>query len=124
MPANLFTGDDADSCKNWDACWDALESLPDRDLPINALRAEAARIIDSCRAVTQGRGIERIEERAEAAYRLVKDRPAVGSDEHLNRFRMALVGALSVLRRRHGRQTAMISGSQASEAGALLDPLI
>jgi len=98
MAANPFSEDDIESTENWDACWNALESLPGRDLPPIAMHAEAARIINSWRAVTEGRGIEHIEERALVAYRLVTDRLAAGSDEHLNRFMMALDGALSVLR--------------------------
>ncbi len=98
MAADLFIKDDTDTAANWDACWNALESLPGRDLPTVVMRAEAARIINSCRAMTEGRGIEHIEERALAAYRLAGDRLAAGADEHLNRFMVALDGALSVLR--------------------------
>ena len=97
MPA-LFREDDSDIAENWDRCWNTLESLPCRDLPIVAMHAEAARIVNSYRAVTEGRGIEHIEERAQAVYRLTVDRLAAGSDEHLNRFMAALDGALSVLR--------------------------
>jgi hypothetical protein len=97
MPANLFAGDDTDSGEYWDACWCALESLPGSDLPTVAMHAEAARIINSCRAVTDGRGIERIEERAQVAYRLASDRLPANS-AHLNRLRLAMGGALSVLR--------------------------
>ena len=88
-----------DSAEKWDACWNALESLPGCDLPTVAMHAEAVRIISSYRAVTEGRGIERIEDRAQAAYRLGVGGLAAGSDEHLNRFMVALSGALSVLRR-------------------------
>jgi hypothetical protein len=98
MAANLFSEDDTPTAENWDACWNALEKLSGRDLPILAMHEEAARIINSCRAVTEGRGIEHLEERALAAYRLAADRLAAGSDEHLNRFIAALGGALSVLR--------------------------
>ena len=99
MAANPFSGDDTDSAEKWDACWNALESLPGCDLPTVAMHAEAIRIISSYRAVTEGRGIEHIEDRAQAAYRLGAGRLAAGSDEHLNRFMVALGGALSVLRR-------------------------
>lgn len=98
MAANLFSKDDTHTAENWDACWKALESLAGRDLPTVAMHAEAARIINSSRAVTEGRGIEHIEERARIAYRLAADRLAGGSDEHLNRFMVALDGALRVLR--------------------------
>ena len=98
MAANPFSEDDTENTENWDACWNALKSLPGRDLPPIAMHAEAARIINSWRAVTEGRGIEHIEERALVAYRLIADRLAAGSDEHLNRFMVALDGALSVLR--------------------------
>ena len=98
MATNLFSEDDTHTAENWDACWNALESLPGRDLPTLAMHAEAARIINSFRAVTEGRGIEHIEERALAAYRLAAGRLAAGSDEHLNRFMVTLDGALSVLR--------------------------
>jgi hypothetical protein len=99
MAVNLFSEDDTHTVENWDACWNALESLPGRDLPTVVMHAEAARIVNSCRAVTEGRGIEHIEERALAAYRLAADRLVAGSDEHLNRLMVALDGALSVLRR-------------------------
>jgi hypothetical protein len=92
--------DDTNSAEHWDACWNALESLPRHDLPAVAIRAEAARIIISCRAMTEGRGIEHIESRARAAYRLAAERLEAGSDEQLNRFMVVLDGALSVLRRR------------------------
>ena len=98
MAVNLFSEDDAHTVENWDACWNALESLPCGDLPTVVMHAEAARIVNSCRAVTEGRGIEHIEERALAAHRLAADRLAAGSDEHLNRLMVALDGALSVLR--------------------------
>ena len=98
MAANPSSEDDTETSENWDACWSALESLPGRDLPTVVMRAEAARIINSCRAMTEGRGIEHIEERALAAYRLAGDRLAAGSDEHSNRFMVVLDGALSVLR--------------------------
>ena len=98
MAANLFGKDDTHTAENWDACWEALERLAGRDLPTVAVHAEAARIINSCRAVTEGRGIEYIEERARAAYRLAADRPTVGSDQRPNRFMVALDGALRVLR--------------------------
>ena len=98
MAANHFSEDDTHTAENWDACWNALESLPGRDLPTVAMHAEAARIINSCRAMTEGRGIEHIAERALAAYQLAADRLAAGSDERLNRFMVALDGALSVLR--------------------------
>jgi hypothetical protein len=98
MAAKLFGKDDTHAAENWDACWSALESLPGRDLPTVVMHAEAARIINSFRAVTEGRGIEHIEERALAAHRLAADRLAAGSDEQLNRFMVALEGALSVLR--------------------------
>ncbi len=98
MAGNLFSKDNIHTAENWDACWNALESLADRDLPPVAMHAEAARIINSCRAVTEGRGIEHIEDRARAAYRLAADRLAAGSNEHLNRFMVALDGALRVLR--------------------------
>lgn len=98
MVADRFSGDDTVSNEKWDVCWNALESLPGRDLPTVALRAEAARIINSCRVVTEGRGVEHIEERARTAYRLAADRLATASDERLTRFIVALDGALSVLR--------------------------
>ena len=98
MVANLLREDDTHTAENWDACWTALESLPGRDLPTVVMHAEAARIVNSCRAVTEGRGIEHIEARALAAYRLAADRLAASSDEHLNRFMVTLDGALSVLR--------------------------
>jgi len=98
MAANLFSEDDTHTAENWDACWNALESLPSRDLPVPVMHAEAARIINSFRAVTEGRGIEHVEERALAAYRLAADRLVASSDEHLNRFMVTLDGALSVLR--------------------------
>ncbi len=98
MAVNFLGNDDTDPAENWDACWSALENLSRRDLPTVAMHAEAARIINSCRAVTEGRGIECIEERARVVYRLAADRPAAASDEHLNRFMVTLNGALTVLR--------------------------
>jgi len=95
---NFFGKDDTDPAENWDACWIALESLSARDLPTVTMQAEAARIVNSCRAVTEGRGIEHIEERARAVYRLAADRLAASSDEHLTRFIVTLDGALTVLR--------------------------
>lgn len=99
MAEELFSGDDTSSVERWDACWNDLESLPGRDLPIVAIRTEAARIVNSCRAVTEGRRIEHIEERARIAYRLTADRLASDPNERLNRLMVALDGALSVLRR-------------------------
>ena len=99
MAANPFSGDDTDSAEKWDACWNALESLPGCDLPTGVMHAEAVRIISSYRAVTEGRGIEHLEERAQAAYRLVGGRLSAGPDVRLNRFMVVLGGALSVLRR-------------------------
>src|SRR5262249_49509159 len=99
MPANPPSADDTESVEKWDACWNNLNRLPGRNLPAAALHAEAARIINSCRAVTEGRGIERIEERARVAYREAAHRLATRSDDHLNRFMLTLGGALSVLRR-------------------------
>ncbi len=99
MSVNFAGGDDTDSLENWDACWRDLENLPSRDLPTAALHAEAARIINSCRALTEGRGIEQIEERARNAYRLASGRLAVASDDSVNRYFVTLDGALSVLRR-------------------------
>ena len=98
VAANPLSEDDTQTAENWDACWNALESLPGRDLPPIAMHAEAARIINSWRAVTEGRGIERVEERALVAHRLAADQLAAGSDKHLNRVMVALDGALSVLR--------------------------
>jgi hypothetical protein len=98
MPTNLCSEDNIDRAENWDVCWNALESLADRDLPTAAMHAEAARIVNACRAMTEGRGIEHIEERARVAYRLAADRLAAGSDKHLSSFMVALDGALSVLR--------------------------
>jgi hypothetical protein len=98
MAANPLSEDDTQTAENWDACWNALESLPGRGLPLIAMHAEAARIINSWRAVTEGRGIEHIEERALVAYRLAADQLAGGSDEQLNRLMVALDGALRVLR--------------------------
>jgi hypothetical protein len=98
MAANPLGEDDTQTAENWDACWNALESLPGRDLGPIAMHAEAVRIINSWRAVTEGRGIEHIEERALVAYRLAVDQLAAGSDEQLNRFMVALHGALSALR--------------------------
>jgi hypothetical protein len=98
MLNNLSSEDNIDPAENWDVCWNALESLVNRDLPAAAMHAEAARIVDACRALTEGRGIEHIEERARAAYRLAADRLAAASDEHLSSFMVALDGALSVLR--------------------------
>ncbi len=98
MAVNFLGNDDTDPAENWDACWSALENLSRRDLPTVAMHAEAARIINSCRAVTEGRGIEFIEERARVVYRLAADRPSANSDEHLNRFMVTLDGALTVLR--------------------------
>ena len=111
MAVDLFIKDDTDTAANWDACWNALESLPGRDLSPIAMHAEAARIINAWRTVTEGRGIEHIEERALVAYRLIADRLAAGSDEHLNRFMVALDGSLSVLRQVRvavARHSAMI----------------
>ena len=102
MAANPLSEDDTQTAENWDACWNALESLPERDLPSIAMHAEAVRIINSWRAVTEGRGIEHVEERALVAYRLAADQLAAGSDEYLNRFMVALHGALSVLRQARG----------------------
>jgi hypothetical protein len=99
MAENPLSGDDTDSAEHWDDCWTALEQLPGGRLPTAAIYAEAARIINSGRAVTEGRGIEHIEERARAAHRLAADRQAAGSDEQLNRFIVVLDGALSALRR-------------------------
>ena len=99
MAASPFSGDDTDSVEKWDACWNALESLPGRDLTTVAIQAEAARIINSCRAMTEARGIEYIEDRARVAYRVAVDQLATSADERLNRFLAALDGALSVLRR-------------------------
>ncbi|MGC2415428.1 MAG: hypothetical protein WA459_22375 [Stellaceae bacterium] len=99
MPTNRFREDNTDRAENWDVCWTALESLADSDLPTAAMHAEAARIVNACRVMTEGRGIEHIEERARAAYRLTADRLAAGSDKHLTSFIVALDGALSVLRR-------------------------
>ena len=99
MPANvLLSGDDSDSAQNWDACWSTLQGLAGRDLPAATLKAEAAQVINSCRALTEGRGIEQIEERARTTHRLVTGQLSAGSDERLNRFVMVLDGALSVLR--------------------------
>ena len=103
MAMNFFGKDDADPAENWDACWNALESLSARDLTTVAMQAEAARIVNSCRAVTEGRGIECIEERARAVYRLAADRLAASSDEHLTRFIVTLDGALTVLRQVPGQ---------------------
>jgi hypothetical protein len=99
MAANPFSEDDTESVKNWDACWNALERLPSDNLSTVAIRSQAAKIVNLYRTATEGRGIEHIEERARAAYRLTAGRLAVGSDERLNRFMVALDGALSVLRR-------------------------
>ncbi len=107
MAANPLSEDDIQTAENWDACWNALESLPGRDLPPIAMHAEAARIINSWRAVTEGRGIEHVEERALVAYRLAADQLAAGSDEHLNRFMVALDGALSVLRQARSESPAI-----------------
>src|SRR5712692_10613036 len=96
MAASPFSGDDTDSVEKWDACWHALKSLPGRDLPIVAIPAEAARIVNSRRAVTEARGIEHIEDRTRTAYRVAADRLATGADERLNRFLLALDGALNV----------------------------
>ena len=104
MREERFSGDDTSSVEQWDVCWNALERLPGRDLPTDALRSEAARMINTCRAVTEGRRIEHIEERARVAYRLAADRLALDPDEHLNRLIAALDGALSVLRR-HPRES-------------------
>ena len=98
MLNNLSGDDNTDRAENWDVCWNAIESLADRNLPAAAMHAEAARIVNACRAMTEGRGIEHIEERARAAYRLAADRLAAGSDEHLSSFMVVLDGALSVLR--------------------------
>ncbi len=100
MAANLFGEDDTESAENWDACWCALESLPSRnDLPNAVLKTQAAKIINSCRALTEGRGIEHIEERARNAYRLAVAEHAAGKEERLSRVIVVLGGALSVLRR-------------------------
>jgi hypothetical protein len=99
MLNNLSSEDNSDRAENWDVCWNALESLADCDLPAAAMHAEAARIVNACREMTEGRGIEHIEERAQAAYRSAANRLAAGSDEHLSSFMVALDGALSVLRR-------------------------
>ncbi len=103
MAMNSLGKDDTDPTENWDACWNALERLSARDLPTVAMQAEAARIVNSCRAVTEGRGIECIEERARAVYRLAADRLAACSDEHLTRFIVTLDGALTVLRQVPGQ---------------------
>lgn len=100
MLNDLSNEDNTDRAESWDVCWSTLESLADRDLPAAAMHAEAARIVNACRAMTEGRGIEQLEERARAAYRLAAGRLEAGSDEQLNRFMVALAGALSVLRRR------------------------
>jgi len=99
MAANPLSGDDTESVEKWDACWDTLNRLPGRDLPAAALHAEAVRVVNSCRAMTAGRGIEHIEERVRVAYRATADRLATSSHDYLNRFLLTLGGALSVLRR-------------------------
>ena len=98
MPANFHSGDDTDSRERWDACWSALERLPRGRLATVRIHAEAARLINSCRAATEGRGIEHIEHRAYAAHQVTADRIAAGDNGQLNRFMAVLNGALSVLR--------------------------
>jgi hypothetical protein len=98
MAADSFSEDDTESAERWDSCWNALTSLPGRNLSVAALRTEAAQIVNSCRASTEGRGIEHIEERVRVAYRLATDRFTHSSGEHLSRFMVVLSGARSVLR--------------------------
>ena len=98
MPANFHSGDDTDSRDRWDACWSALERLPRRRFATTRLHTEAVRLINSCRAATEGRGIEHLEHRAHAAHRATAEQLAAASNEQLNRFMAMLNGALSVLR--------------------------
>ncbi len=98
MIANGSNDNDTDRLANWNASWDLLKNPSGRDLPAAALSAEAASIIESCRAATEGRDIEHLENCIHAAYRLTADQLAAGCDERLKRFIVMLGGALSVLR--------------------------
>ena len=99
MAADHFGEDDTESAEKWDACWNALQGLPGGNVPTSALGSAAAHIIDACRAATEGRGIEHIEERARAAYRLSAQQLAAGSGDRRDRLMVVLGGALNVLRR-------------------------
>jgi hypothetical protein len=99
MAADSFSVDDTESAERWDSCWNALTSLPGRNLSVAALRTEAAQIVNSCRASTEGRGIEHLEERARVAHRLATDQFTHSSGEQLSRFTVVLSAARSVLRR-------------------------
>ena len=99
MAAHSFSEDETESVEKWDSCWNALTSLPGHNLSVAALRTEAAQIVNSYRASTEGRGIEHIEERARVAYSQATDQLTHGSGEHLSRFMAVLSGTLSVLRR-------------------------
>src|SRR5207245_5925361 len=57
VAANPLSEDDTQTAENWDACWNALESLPGRDLPPIAMHTEAPRLITSWRAPHRERGL-------------------------------------------------------------------